>query len=239
MSSRSRVSRAGRTAVAAVGAGALVAAMTAPVAAHEVVRDKQPMHDFATGKAIPGAYSVLKRIDDDDHLRVSDAGNHEDRVRTKIRTYATAKHAVTLWYVAFNHPDQCNTEGCGEDDIFVDGDMSKGFDLDQIAKAGVSVVYGGDGGVVNKRGKLKLRGGLSEDEVPTGKKQVVIGHPDDGAMVPSTVTGIKDVEATEIHIVLQDHGKARKNPKKLDHQLTRFHGACNPECVDIQFAVHK
>lgn len=219
--------------LASAGALALVLPLMPQAAtAAEVVRDKQPVYDFATGEAIPDSRSVLWRIDDED-------GDVEERIASRVRTTATPRHIVTIWYVVFNAPDECNTDGCGEDDIFVGGDPANGFDLDQIEAAEVSVVFGGDGGVVWRDGRLRLHGGLGEGEVPDGEHQVVIGHPDDGSLVSSPVTGILDVEESEVHLVLQDHGRRHRDPDLRAQQLTQFHGACNPECVDIQFAVHK
>ncbi len=187
--------------------------------------DKQPLHDFATLQPITGAFSMLDRSD--------------DAITSKMRTAATAGHAVTIWYVIFNVPENCNTAACGEDDIFVDGDPESGFNLTQINSARVSVVYGGDGDVVNRGGRVALDGGLAEGEVPIGSVPVVIGDPEDGALVPGPVTGLEDAQTAEIHIVLQDHGPAHHDFELLEQQLTGFQTACNPECVDVQFAVHK
>lgn len=187
--------------------------------------DKQTLHDFATQEPITGAFSMVVRSD--------------DAIRSKLRTAAPPGHAVTIWYVIFNVPENCNTGGCGEDDIFVDGDPESGFNLAQIDAARVSVVYGGDGGVVNPGGRLALEGRLAEDEVPTGSVPVVIGEPDDGALVPGPVTGLENAQAAEVHIVLQDHGQAHDDPVLLGQQLTGFQTACNPECVDVQFAIHE
>jgi hypothetical protein len=187
--------------------------------------DKQPLHDFATQELITGAFSMVVRSD--------------DAISSKIRTAATPGHAVTLWYVIFNVPENCNTGACGADDIFVDGEPASGFNLPQINAARISVVYGGDGDVVNPGRRLALDGGLAEGEVPTGSVQVVIGDPEDGALVPGPVTGLEDAQTGEIHIVLQDHGLAHDDPVLQGQQLTGFQTACNPECVDVQFAVHK
>lgn len=199
------------------------------VAKDHVERDRQPVYDFATGEQVPRAWSVLWRIDDDH--------GGEDRIASRVRTWGTPRHAVTLWYVVFNDPGNCSDGVCGEDDIFVDGMMDKGPDLDAIDEAEVSVVYAA-GRVVRRSGRVVLRGGLEEDEVPGGTNQVVIGHPDDGSLIPSPVTGIKDVEESEVHVVVQDHGRAHRNRALRHQQLTQFQGACNPDCVDIQFAVH-
>lgn len=110
----------------------------------------------------------------------------------------------------FNAPDNCNTDG--EDDIFVGGDPANGFDLAQIEAARVSVVHGGDGEVVN---------------------------PDDGALVPGPATGLEDARTAEVHIVLQDHGQAHDDPELLEDELSGFNTACNPGCVDFQYAIHE
>ncbi len=210
-------------AITGVAAGVLLAAGV-PQAAATAPPDKQPLFAFETGESVTGAFSKLRRGD--------------DAVTSKIRSAAAAGHAVTYWYVIFNFPQNCNTGACGEDDIFVGGDPAAGFDMAQIDAARISVVYGGDGAVVNPGGRLALDGGLAEGEVPTGSVPVVIGHPDDGALVPGPVTGLEDAQAAEIHVVLQDHGMAHTDPDLLEQQLTGFQTACNPDCVDVQFAVH-
>lgn len=187
-------------------------------------QDKQPLYSFATGEPITGAYSKLSRSD--------------TAVAAQIRTAAPAGDAVTIWYVIFNAPDACS-DACGEDDIFVNGDPNQGFNFDQINAARVSVVYGGDGEVVNPGGRVALDGGLAEGSVPSGANQIVIGRSEDGAFVPGPVTGLEDASAAEVHIVLQDHGTAHEDPDLLASQLSGFNTACNPECIDIQFAVHQ
>lgn len=218
-----RLPRPALAAVTGVVTGVLLAAV-APQAAVAAPPDKQPLFAFDTGEPVTGAFSMLRRSD--------------DAVTAKIRSAAAPGHAVTYWYVIFNLPENCNTGGCGEDDIFIGGDPAAGFNMEQIEAARISVVYGGDGGVVNPGGRLALDGGLAEGEVPTGSVPVVIGDPDDGALVAGPVTGLEDAPNAEIHIVLQDHGTAHADPDLLEQQLTGFQTACNPVCVDVQFAVH-
>lgn len=202
----------------------LLVAVTAP-AATAAPPDKQPLHDFATGQPITGTFSMLDRSD--------------DAVASRIRTAATPGHAITIWYVIFNAPQLCSGGECGEDDLFAGG----GFNSDRIEAARISVVYGGDGGVVNPAGRVALDGGLAEGGIPAGTNQVVIGLDTDGALVPqavsgAVVTGLEDAAGAEVHVVLQDHGAAHSDPALLQSQLTGFGTACNPDCVDVQFAVH-
>jgi len=196
-----------------------------PQAALATPKDKQPIIDFATAQEVTGSFSMLDR--------------QSDGIATKIRTQVTGGNAYTAWYVIFNNPEGCS-DPCGEDDIFIDGDPNLGFNLDGINDARISVVWAKTGGVANPAGRLALDGGLDVGEVPnTGPGiKVVIGHPDDGALVPSPVTGL-ETTAAEIHLVIQDHGPAHSDPDLLELQTTSFMGACNPDCVDVQFAVHK
>jgi len=188
-----------------------------PQAAFAGSKEKQQIFDFATEQPVTGSFSQLDR--------------QADRVNTKIRTQVTGGNAYTAWYVIFNNPEACS-DPCGEDDIFnADGTPN----LDQIEAARISVVWTGAGAVANPGGRLALNGGLAVGEVPESNGiTVVIGNPADGALVPSPVTGL-ETTAAEIHLVIQDHGPA----DDVEAQTTGFLGGCNPDCVDIQFAVHK
>jgi len=185
-------------------------------------KDKTRVFDFASGAPVSSAFSMLDR--------------GPDGVATKVRTRGIAGDAYTGWYVIFNAPGNCSDGVCGEDDIFnTDGS----FNASQIEAARIAVVWSQAGAVANPAGRIKLDGGLAEGEVPGGVNQVVIGLEEDGALVPlGVVSSIEDTMVAEIHIVLQNHGPAHSDAALLDQQLTMFHGACNPECIDVQFAVH-
>lgn len=228
------MSRPGRLVIAALSAVLLIAVTAEP--SNAAPPDKQALHDYTTAQPITGTFSMLDRSD--------------DAITSRIRTTATPGHAVTLWYVIFNAPELCGdvdpdtTEfvprECGAADIFLDpaAGAAGGFNATQIQAARISVVYGGDGGVVNPGGRLALDGGLAQGEVPTGTNQVVIGT--EGSLVElSPVSGLEDAHTAEVHIVLQDHGLANDDPDLLAAQLSSFNGGCNPACVEVQFAIHK
>jgi hypothetical protein len=195
-------------------------------AASAAPREKVDVFEAATGAKVAGAFSMLNRAD--------------EGVTTKVRTRARPGHALTLWYVIFNAPENCSEGVCGEDDVFVDpNDHSAGFNAAQITAARVSVVWGSAGAVANPAGRLKLDGHIRVGEVPAGANQVVIGRGEDGALVPlGAVTGLEDAQGAVIIIVLQDHGAAHDAAALLGMQLTSFQGACNPTCEDAQMAVH-
>lgn len=180
----------------------------------------------ATPEPITGAFSVLDRGD--------------EGIATKVRTRARPGHAHTLWYAVFNAPENCSDGACGDDDVFADpSDHSAGFNAAQIATTRVSVVWAGAGAVANPAGRLKLDGALGTGEVPAGQGQVAIGRGEDGALVPlGVVTGLEDPHGAVIIAIVQDHGAAHADPELLERQLTTFQGACNPECEDVQIAVH-
>lgn len=206
----------------AVAAAVVALLMALPQAAIAGPKDKQPVVDFATNEPVVGAFAMLDRT--------------ADGVATKIRTRVEAGHAFTVWYVIFNNPDACNSGACGEDDIFTEAGT---FNVDQIVATRLSVVWGNSGGVSNPAGRVALDGGLAVGEVPSGPGQVLIGTAEDGALVPvGVVTGLEHSSA-EIHLVIQDHGEAHSDADLLTQQTTSFQGACNPDCADVQFSVHK
>ena len=199
-------------------------------AASAAQRDKVDVLDGATSsrelKPVTGAFSMLERTD--------------RGITTKLRTRARPGHAYTLWYVIFNAPQNCSDGACADDDVFADpSDHSAGFNPAQIAATRVSVVWSGAGAVANPAGRLKLDGALGKGEVPGGPAQVAIGRGEDGAVVPlGVVTGLEDPHRAVIIAVVQDHGVAHDDPELLEQQTTSFQGACNPECEDVQTAVH-
>jgi hypothetical protein len=186
--------------------------------------DRVPLLEEATGA--PVASSTLHRS--------------EHGIRSGLRTHVRAGHAHTLWYVIFNAPEGCSGGMCGPDDLFLDpDDRSAGFNAERIAAARASVVWAGAGAVADRRGRLRLNGALKVGEVPAGPRQVAIGRGEDGAVVPlGVVTGLENPRGAVIVTVLQDHGRAHRDPALRRVQLTSFEGACNPECEDVQFAVH-
>jgi hypothetical protein len=68
----------------------------------------------------------------------------------------------------------------------------------------------------------------------SGGHQIVIPAGLGSENVLMTASGLE----VEVHVVVQNHGKARRG-KSLLRQLTRFQAGCNPKCKDVQFAVHQ
>jgi hypothetical protein len=211
-----------RTRAWTVAAAVAVVLLALPQAALAGPTDKQPVVDFESGEQITGAFTKLDRT--------------ADGVASKIRTSVAAGHAFTVWYVIFNESSACSDGMCGEDDIFTE---SGDFNVPQIEATRLSVVWGSSGGVSNSAGRISLDGGLAVGEVPGGAGQVLIGKAEDGAIVGLGVTTGLEAPDAEIHLVIQDHGVAHEDPALLAQQTSSFMGACNPDCVDVQFSVHK
>lgn len=160
----------------------------------------------------------------------------DDGIRASMRTDgATAHDTYTLWWVVFNDPEGCSAPGCGDDDIFVDGDPTKGLDEDQIAAADIVVAYAA-GSIASGRGRAGFEAHL---EAGTRDVEVVFG---DGAI-------LDDPSTAEVHLVARSHGP--KVPGKVRDQIGSFAGGCDVfldppavptaagECADVLFSVHR
>jgi hypothetical protein len=169
---------------------------------------------FATGKAVDGASSKLVRTG--------------SGVSLSLRTRELAAgDAVTVWWVVFNHPDQCEGEAgsplrCAEADLF-NPDVS------------ASVQYAG-GHVVGGSGRYAVGSHLSE------------GSTAGCALGDLLCTGLIDARRADVHLVVRTHGPALT--EFLPRQFNSFGAACgNVEprfggggpntCEDLQFAAHE
>ncbi|MEM8659722.1 MAG: hypothetical protein AAGF35_02445 [Pseudomonadota bacterium] len=162
-------------------------------------------------------------------------------------------HAVTMWWVIFNNPGAClanpaGVEKCGAVDLF-------GQDyLDSVAAgnpdpglimvntpAGVSVIYA-TGGVTDPRnGRILLAASIYSS--PQALLML------DGAqIVDPLATGLGLINmAAEIHLVVRDHGRARREgfvtqvsnflEPFCSDPLLGYEGGSNL-CVDVQAAVY-
>lgn len=139
----------------------------------------------------------------------------------------TPGHAVTLWIVIFNHPENCsNPMGdfmCGSADLIHAGG-------DPSVEGGL---VGGGGHVIGPDGEFHAGTYLAVGDM----SNISQGAP-----------GLTNPLGAEVHLVIRDHGPV--NPETLEDQLTTFGGECMspPEgegvegdysCVNLQFAVHQ
>jgi hypothetical protein len=179
---------------------------------------------------------VLAFADPDNTLGESTLRRTADGILVTLQANAVEPgHAITLWWVVFNQPQNCSAPDCGPDDIFVGGDPIAGLDADAIANADAVASYAA-GTVASTDGTVSMASRLTVGEPGVG---VIFG---DGAV-------LKDAAAAEVHLVTRSHGPAVTG--NVVDQTTSFDGGCdtmlNPperadaegECVDLHFSVHQ
>ena len=132
--------------------------------------------------------------------------------------------AVSVWWVVFNHPENCTHgtmgERCGEGDIGADG-------------VNASIIYA-DGHVVRHTGRVIFNSMLISDRM----KGVVYGN------------GLFNPTGADVHLIVRDHGKVI--PGMMREMIRTFDGGCNVEsedgensrtglndCVNLQYSVHE
>ena len=173
--------------------------------------------------------SVKRFSDGSDTGGQSTLTRTEDMVHVTVEARLRAGNAYTLWWVVFNDPSACSAPGCGEDDIFnEDGSLNEAG----IRAAGIAIGHA-TGNLARADRTTEFGGRLMRNDA-SGAHQIVFPAGLGSENVLMTASGL-DVE---VHVVVQNHGKARKGLRLL-RQLTRFQKGCNPNCKDVQFAVHQ
>ena len=159
--------------------------------------DTGPVFDLATFSAVSGATSTLTRNDHGVSFTLQTSG-------------LPAGHAVTVWWVVFNHPENCaNGPGgltCGEPDL-------------GVASVQASVLYA-TGHVIAGNGKASFGASLR------------IGDTDGALFGP----GLLAPRTAHVHLIVHDHGPAEQG--QTAQQLHSF-DVCNPTCTDLQAAPHE
>lgn len=145
------------------------------------------------------------------------AGSSASLVRTNAGVGATLSTSglvhgdvVDMWWVIFNYPENC---------------------------AGPSAVHPfqcgpSDLGNPAVQASLLLATGRVIDGTSTSTygAQLKVGDTSNALFGP----GLLLPETAHVHLLLNDHGAA--DPRNLSEQLHSF-GACNPTCINVQFAV--
>lgn len=136
------------------------------------------------------------------------------------------ERAATNWLVIFNNSDACATSPCSEADIVqVEFPDPNGPPVFTGNAAEVAICYL-TGQVIQANGRATFAASFAAGQ------NYDCFHPFDGG-----VFGLAD-DTAEVHIVLQEHGAALEAGEGLEEQVAYFLGACNPDCVDTQFAIH-
>jgi hypothetical protein len=135
-------------------------------------------------------------------------------------TFSTSQLApgtvVSLWWVFFNNPKACGSDGCSVPDLFVPEVNAS------LHNAGAAIV-GFDG-------RFTISGYKAVGDISAG--HILPGMPD-----PSP--GLVNAKGAVIHLVVRSHGAASADPAILAQQLTQFNGGCPPNtCANLQAAPH-
>lgn len=118
--------------------------------------------------------------------------------------------SATVWAVFFNNVSACLTTPCSDVEFGREGNP-----------AGLDVCYF-TGATAPNNGMSAFGGSFAEGS-------------NFGCIYSGL--GLVDAETTEIHFVVQTHG--RKRGDILTDQLTEFMGGCPPNmCLDVHFAIH-
>jgi hypothetical protein len=153
---------------------------------------------------IPGSWAQLVTNDQGATIEVHTSG-------------VPSGNAVTLWWVVFNHPENCSGGECGVDDAWPPPGNTA---------AGASVMFA-TGHVIGGSGQGNFGGHVS------------VGEPSGG---PWPV-GLTNPRGAEIHFILRDHGPAI--PEIVQEQISTAGGGCNNvppftgtyTCVDFQAGI--
>lgn len=160
-------------------------------------------------------------------------------------------HAVTLWWLFFNHPDGCVTnpgaiEQCGEVDVFGEAyleSVALGAPdpslISPNSEAKLAVVYA-TGGITDARGRIRLVASAyrSAPDVPLSLGPDIVD--------PLGLRRAFENPNAEVHLVVRDHGRRVRGG--LITQITNFlEPFCSDPlllfysgpntCQDVQFAV--
>lgn len=192
-----------------------VLAFAAPAHPAAASRTASDVWQFSDGSAVPGASSTLTRNDNGVSVTLHTSG-------------LPAGDAVTVWWVIFNNPEECDGMAgspfrCAEPDLF-NPDVAG------------SVQYAA-GHIVGGSGRYNIGSYLSEGDT----RGCALGED-------LLCAGLYDSRAADVHLVVRSHGPAL--PAYLPGQIQSFGGACGnvPEefggggpntCEDLQFAVHE
>ena len=180
--------------------GLLSALLVGPAGAAEASSNRSISPVKAVDGSVTG-YSRLTRTSDSVAFRL-------------FTTHLEAGHAFTVWWVVFNHPENCagatasTSPRCGMADM-----ANPAVDASALRA---------DGDVVGAFGIGWFSGALAVDDAT----EAIVG------------TGLHNPAGADIHFVVRDHGPVSPDPD-IAYQQTHTFGVCNPTCTDVQTSVHQ
>lgn len=163
-------------------------------------------------------------------------------IRTKkgvafaLKTHMEPGHTATIWWVAFNNPENCVAEPCGGSDEDEFGPFTDFFDGENT---GLSMLYAA-GTVASRKGIAVFAGHLKEGVLVDGANDILFGFPDQP---------LESSDTPDLRLVLRSHGP--KISGQVRDQISSHGGGCSVdflpfsaipmnegECGDIYVSPH-
>ncbi len=155
------------------------------------------VRSFSDGSVVPGSSASLVRTDAGVSATLATSG-------------LPAGDVVTVWWVVFNHPENCSGPSAGHPFQCGRSDLGN-------PAVGASVLFAA-GRIIGDGGDAYYGAHLSVGDI----SGALFGP---GLLLP---------RSAHVHLVLHDHGPA--DPRIVSQELRSF-DVCNPTCIDVQFAV--
>lgn len=141
-------------------------------------------------------------------------------------------HAYTVWWVVFNHPEECSDDACGIDDVVLMEDGEFVLTEDGLRQPNVA------GREMTQASSFRATGNIGYyDGTSVFRAHLPIGDTtDDMDFGPALL----DSMGSEIHLIIRTHGPII--PELLNEQLMTAWGGCpdpydRSPCEDIQIAI--
>jgi hypothetical protein len=207
------IARLARAVASATVAAALLVASAATTTGAPADQQHSSLRWFADGAEVSGASAELRRTD--------------SGVGFTLRTRGlTGGDAVTIWWVIFNYPDECEHPlpefgvPCSVPDLF-NPDVA-------------ATVMFAAGNVVGASGRTSFAAHLAQGHASTP-------HP-----AFADAPGLLNPRGADVHLVVRTHGQLL--PQLAKEMIRTFEGGCTPEtsdgfgsgpneCADLQFAL--
>lgn len=187
---------------------------------------------FGTSAETQLVYNFADLPDDLTEVGTSKLIRTEDQLGVKLHTTGLIHHHVmTLWWVIFNNPDECESTPCGMPDLF-DEDVQP------------ACLYA-DGDIVSGNGNSRYQDRLNVGEM---RNSCIDFFVDADPELEGEDHGLLNPEGAEVHFVVRSHRPLI--PGMVPEMRSTFAGGCEEhldqgitpeqpgECADLQFAVH-
>jgi hypothetical protein len=163
--------------------------------------------DFATFAPVEGAWSKLVRNGSGISMTLHTSG-------------LTAGDAYTVWFVAFNHPENCTAPI---------GDLTMCGEPDLVDPAVATAAFLAGGHVIGTDGPATISGSLK-----VGQTKDALSFPDGAGGFITPFTTLTNPMGAEVHLIVRRHGPWVPGSPELFQTFW----ACNPECVDTHASIH-